>query len=46
MSVLIELARITKLIYPSSDVDFPDLLLKKPTNEPINGEAVTKTEFV
>tara|TARA_B100001057_G_scaffold186840_1_gene187625 strand:- start:2934 stop:3896 length:963 start_codon:yes stop_codon:yes gene_type:complete len=29
-NVLIELARITKLIYPSSDVDFPDLLLKKP----------------
>jgi len=29
-NVLIELARITKLIYPFSDVDFPDLLLKKP----------------
>ncbi len=29
-NVLFELARITKLIYPLSDIDYPDLTLKKP----------------
>ena len=29
-NVLFELARITKLIYPFSDIDYPDLTLKKP----------------
>ncbi len=30
-NVLFELARITKLLYPSADIDTPDLSLKKPT---------------
>ena len=30
-NVLFELARITKLIYPFSDIDYPDLTLKKPS---------------
>ncbi len=29
-NVLFELARITKLIYPSADIDYPDLSLRKP----------------
>jgi UDP-3-O-[3-hydroxymyristoyl] glucosamine N-acyltransferase len=29
-NVLFELARITKLIYPSADIDLPDVFLKKP----------------
>ena len=29
-NVLFELARVTKILYPMADVDFPDLLLKKP----------------
>ena len=29
-NVLFELARIAKLIYPSADIDLPDILLKKP----------------
>ena len=29
-NVLLELARITKLLYPSADIDLPDLNLKKP----------------
>ena len=29
-NVLFELARVTKLIYPEADVDYPDLLLKQP----------------
>ena len=31
-NVLFELARVTKLIYPQADVDYPDLSLKKPNN--------------
>tara|TARA_X000000950_G_C13803836_1_gene614719 strand:+ start:44 stop:1012 length:969 start_codon:yes stop_codon:yes gene_type:complete len=31
-NVLLELARVTKMIYPSSDVDYPDLSLKNPKN--------------
>ena len=27
--VLVELARVTKIMYPSSDVDYPDFSLKK-----------------
>tara|TARA_B100000575_G_C23117928_1_gene646497 strand:+ start:250 stop:1227 length:978 start_codon:yes stop_codon:yes gene_type:complete len=30
-NVLFELARVTKLIYPNSDIDYPDLSLKKPS---------------
>ena len=29
-NVLFEIARVTKLIYPDADVDYPDLLLKQP----------------
>ncbi len=29
-NVLFEIARVAKLIYPDADVDYPDLLLKKP----------------
>ena len=29
-NVLLELARATKVLYPNSDIDYPDLLLKKP----------------
>ncbi len=29
-NVLFELARVTKVLYPDSDIDYPDLLLKKP----------------
>ena len=29
-NVLFELARVTKLIYPDADVDYPDMLLKHP----------------
>ena len=29
--VLVELARVSKIMYPSSDVDFPDFSLKKPS---------------
>ena len=29
-NVLFELARVTKLIYPLADIDYPDLTLKKP----------------
>ena len=29
--VLVELARVTKIMYPSSDVDYPDFSLKKPS---------------
>ncbi len=29
-NVLYELARVTKLVYPFADVDYPDLFLKKP----------------
>ena len=29
--VLVELARVTKIIYPYSDVDYPDFSLKKPS---------------
>ena len=31
-NVLFELARITKLLFPMSDLDYPDLLLNKPKN--------------
>ena len=31
-NVLFELARVTKLIYPQADVDYPDLSLNKPNN--------------
>jgi UDP-3-O-[3-hydroxymyristoyl] glucosamine N-acyltransferase len=31
-NVLFELARVTKLIYPSSDIDYPDFTLKKPNS--------------
>ena len=29
-NVLLELARVTKILFPTADVDYPDLLLKKP----------------
>ena len=29
---MFELARITKLLFPMSDLDYPDLLLNKPKN--------------
>ena len=29
-NVLFELARVTKLLYPTADIDYPDLLIKKP----------------
>ena len=29
-NVLVELARVTKLIYPSADIDYPDISLKNP----------------
>ena len=29
-NVLFELARVTKCLYPEADIDYPDLLLKKP----------------
>ncbi len=32
-NVLFELAKITKLIYPSTDIDYPDLTLKKPSKK-------------
>ena len=32
-NVLFELARVTKLIYPSSDIDYPDFTLKKPNSK-------------
>ena len=32
-NVLFELARVTKLIYPLSDIDYPDFTLKKPNSK-------------
>ena len=31
-NVLLELARVLKIVYPDADIDYPDLSLKKPTN--------------
>ncbi len=36
LNVLYELARITKLIYPTADIDYPDLLLRKPRKTSYN----------
>ena len=32
-NVLYELAKVLKKIYPSADIDYPDLSLKKPNNK-------------
>ena len=32
-NVLFELARVTKIIYPTADIDFPDLTLKNPNKQ-------------
>ena len=32
-NVLLELARVTKMIYPKSDVDYPDFSLRKPSKQ-------------
>ena len=37
-NVLYELARITKLLYPTADVDYPDLSLKNPKNKYIKNK--------
>ena len=34
-NVLVELARVTKHLYPFSDIDYPDSSLKNPVNQNI-----------
>ena len=35
-NVLFELARVTKLVYPFADIDYPDITIKKPQKEKYN----------
>ena len=45
-NVLFELARVIKLIYPSSDIDYPDLTLKKPNNKKYKSVTFGKNNLI